>query len=301
MIGVSLRQLRALIAVGQTASFTVAAEQLGLSQPSVSHLIRRLEAELGQALVVRGRDVKLTPEGAHIADVARRALLSIDTALQESQDQAALKSGSVSVAVGHMTAAVLLPRVLNHFKRAHPTVELIITDCMAHEIKAKILSHEVDLGLGAVSSSRDSQIATETVFESRVALFVRTDSALTRTEEVDASVLSELQCIQLNPNAPPWLEISRRLLAKNIYPRIEQRVTLLSTVVGMIQSGMGVALLPSFVRSQMPGSIQAVQIRNPELHWPVSIVRQANYPASPAAQAFMQVVRHEARRFQQEQ
>lgn len=63
-IGVSLRQLRALIAVGQTASFTVAAEQLGLSQPSVSHLVRRLENELGQPLVVRGRDVRLTSQGA---------------------------------------------------------------------------------------------------------------------------------------------------------------------------------------------------------------------------------------------
>lgn len=300
-IGVSLRQLRALIAVGQTASFTVAAEQLGLSQPSVSHLIRRLENELGQALVVRGRDVQLTSQGTHIADVARRALMSIDTALLESRNQTALKSGSVSVAVGHMSAAVLLPQILSRFKRTHPTIELIVTDCMAHEIKEKILSHEVDVGLGAIVSVRESQIATEKVFDSRVALFVRKDSALARSAEVGASVLAEVSCIQLNPNAPLWLEISRQLLAKNIYPRIEQRVTLLSTVIGLIQAGMGVAMLPGFVRSQMPGTIKSVAIRNPELHWPVSIVRRTKYPSSPAAKAFIEVVRQEARIFRDEQ
>jgi DNA-binding transcriptional LysR family regulator len=299
-IGVSLRQLRALIAVGQTASFTVAAEQLGLSQPSVSHLVRRLENELGQPLVVRGRDVRLTSQGAHIADVARRALLSIDTALQESKSQTALTSGSVSVAVGHMSAAVLLPQILNRFKRTHPKIELIVTDCMAHEIKGKILSNEVDVGLGAIVSVRDSQITTEKMFDSRVALFVRKDSSLARSSELDASILAEVPCIQLNPNAPLWLEFSRQLLARNIYPRIEQRVTLLSTVIGMIQAGMGVAMLPRIVGSQMPGTIQAVAIGNPELRWPLSIVRRTKYPSSPAAKAFIEVVREEARNFRDE-
>ena len=293
--GVSLRQLLALVSVGQTASFTVAAEKLGLSQPSVSHLIRRLENQLGQTLVVRGRDVQLTAAGAHIADVARRSLLTIGKALLESRNQVALSSGSVSVAVGHISAAILLPLVLARFKREYPTIELTITDCMAHQVKGKILSHEADLGLAAVSSVRDSQIATEMVVDSRLVLFVRHDSALARAEEVEASVLAELPCIQLNPYAPPWLEVSRQLLARNIYPRIEQRVTLLSTAVGMIHAGMGVALLPGFVDSQMPNSIRAVRISNADLRWPISIIRQANYPASPAAQAFMQVVRLESR------
>lgn len=296
-IGVSLRQLRALIAVGQTASFTVAAEQLGLSQPSVSHLVRRLENELGQSLVVRGRDVQLTSQGARIADVARRALLSIDTALHESKSQSALTSGSVSVAVGHISAAVFLPKILYRFKRMHPTIELIVTDCMAHEIKGKILSHEVDVGLGAIVSLHDSQITTEKVFDSRLALFARKDNSLARSKELDASILAEVSCIQLNPNAPLWLEFSRQLLMRNIYPRIEQRVKLISTVIGMIQAGMGVALLPGFVSSQMPGTIQAIAIRNPELHWPISIVRRSNYPSSPAVKAFIQVVRQEAQTF----
>ncbi|MFQ6685034.1 LysR family transcriptional regulator, partial [Bordetella pertussis] len=63
-----------------------------MSQPSVSHLIRRLEAEVGQTLVVRGREVTLTRQGQALADIARRAILSIDGAVRESRDQSALKS-----------------------------------------------------------------------------------------------------------------------------------------------------------------------------------------------------------------
>src|SRR5690606_22421942 len=155
---VSLRQLRALVSIGDTASFTGAAEQLGMSQPSVSHLIRRLEAEVGQTLVVRGREVTLTRQGQALADIARRAILSIDGAVRESRDQSALKSGSVSVAVGHVSAATLLPRILVAFNQRHPNIELIVVDCVVEQIRNKLLSHEADVGLGAVVGSDDSRL-----------------------------------------------------------------------------------------------------------------------------------------------
>src|SRR5690606_17807802 len=126
---ISLRQLRALVCVGDTASFTGAADQLGMSQPSVSQLIRRLEAELGQSLVVRGREISLTPQGRALADIARRAILSIDNAVGESREQAALKRGSVSVAIGHVSAATLLPQILIAFNHRYPDLNLVIIDC----------------------------------------------------------------------------------------------------------------------------------------------------------------------------
>lgn len=179
---VSLRQLRALVSIGDTASFTGAAEQLGMSQPSVSHLIRRLEAEVGQTLVVRGREVTLTRQGQALADIARRAILSIDGAVRESRDQSALKSGSVSVAVGHVSAATLLPRILVAFNQRHPNIELIVVDCVVEQIRNKLLSHEADVGLGAVVGSDDSRLSTELLWDGGVSLFMRDDHYLADRE-----------------------------------------------------------------------------------------------------------------------
>jgi DNA-binding transcriptional LysR family regulator len=60
---VSMQQLRALAAIADTGSFTLAAEALQLTQPAISHLVRRMEEQLGQPLVVRGRRIRLT--GSH--------------------------------------------------------------------------------------------------------------------------------------------------------------------------------------------------------------------------------------------
>lgn len=297
---VSLRQLRALVAVGTTASFTGAAEMLGMSQPSVSHLIRRLETELGQALVVRGREISLTQQGQAVADIARRAILSVDNALKDCREQSSLKAGSVSVAVGHVSAAALLPRILMEFRARHPALELIVVDCVVEQIRAKLLSHEVDVGLGAVSGTDDSKMLVETLWEGNVALFVRDDHPLASRKAVDAKVLADLPCIQLNPNAPAWLTISRKLIASNIHPRVEQRVTLVSTAFGMVQAGMGAAILPLIASTQMPAGVKAVDLRNPTLEWPISIARLANYPLSPAVQAFLAVARSVVRQLRTE-
>jgi DNA-binding transcriptional LysR family regulator len=288
---VSLRQLRALVSVADSASFTGAAEQLGMSQPSVSHLIRRLEAEVGQTLVVRGREIGLTDQGRTIAEVARRAILAIDAALRECRDNTSLKAGSVSVAIGHVSAATLLPQILSRFQKKHPDIELTVVDCMVEQIRGKLLSHEADIGLGAVIGGDDSKILVEKLWDSQVCLFMRDDHPLARHKSIDARVLAELPCIQLNPNAPAWLAISRKLISLNIYPRVEQRVVLVSTAVGMIQAGMGVAMMPRIAEVHMPRGIQGIPLHNPEMDWPISVVRLANYPLSPAALAFAAVVR----------
>ena len=298
---VSLRQLRALVSVSDAASFTGAAEQLGMSQPSVSHLIRRLEAEVGQTLVVRGRDIQLTRQGQAIADVARRAILAIDSALRECRDMTSLKAGSVNVAVGHVSAATLLPQILHRFQEKHPDIELTVVDCMVEQIRGKLLSHEADIGLGAVVASDDSKILVENLWDSEVWLFLRDDHPLAGRAAVDARLLTELPCIQLNPNAPAWLAISRRLVAHNIYPRVEQRVILVSTAVGMIQAGMGVAMMPSIAAVHMPRGIKGIPLREPGRAWPISVVRLANDPLSPAAQAFAAVVRNTIRTFKARQ
>ncbi|CFW35262.1 lysR-family transcriptional regulator [Bordetella pertussis] len=126
---------------------------------------------------------------------------------------------------------------------------------------------------------------------------MRDDHYLADREAIDAAILAELPCIQLNPNAPPWLVISRLLVANGIHPRVDQRVVLVSTAVGMIQAGMGVAMLPHAAAAQAPRGVRAVPIRNPFLSWPISLVRLSNHPLSPAAQAFAAIARDVLRRF----
>ncbi|MET3917735.1 DNA-binding transcriptional LysR family regulator [Variovorax sp. OAS795] len=289
---ISLQQLRALAAVAESGSFTLAAEALQLTQPAISHLVKRMEEELGQPLVVRGRRIRLTSAGQVMVETAVRALRLIDESVDACRSQSQLREGRVVLAVGHLTAGALLPPMLARFSREHPTLATTLLDSTAEQMISRILSQEADLGFGSDIGQKHSELATEPLFSERMALFVRDDHPLAQRVVVDAKHLESLPFIHVNPDANVWRAVSRQLSSvANIYPRVVHHVSMLSTAFGLIQAGAGVALLPRYVEVLMPGNLRAVGVTRPVLEYPVVAIRLAKHPLSPAAMAFLAMAR----------
>ena len=287
-----MQQLRALAAVAESGSFTLAAEALQLTQPAISHLVKRMEEELGQPLVVRGRRIQLTGAGQVMAETAVRALRLIDESVDACRSQSQLREGSVVLAVGHLTAGALLPPMLGRFSQKHPTLATTLLDSTAEQMISRILSQEADLGFGSDIGQKHSELATEPLFSERMALFVRDDHALAQRVVVDARHLEALPFIHVNPDANVWRAVSRQLSSvANVYPRVVHHVSMLSTAFGLIQAGAGVALLPRYVEVLMPGNLRAVAVTRPVLEYPVVAIRLAKHPLTPAAMAFLAMAR----------
>jgi DNA-binding transcriptional LysR family regulator len=289
---VSLQQLRALAAVAETGSFTLAAETLQLTQPAISHLIKRMEEEIGQPLVVRGRRIQLTSAGQVMVETAVRALRLIDESVDACRSQSQLREGRVVLAVGHLTAGALLPPMLGRFSQKHPTLATTLLDSTAEQMISRLLSQEADLGFGSDIGQKHSELATEPLFTERMALFVREDHPLAQRVVVDAKHLEALPFIHVNPDANVWRSVSRQLSSvANVYPQVAHHVSMLSTAFGLIQAGAGVALLPRYVEVLMPGNLRAVAVTRPTLEYPVVAVRLAKHPLTPAALAFLAMAR----------
>ncbi|MDQ0069622.1 DNA-binding transcriptional LysR family regulator [Variovorax boronicumulans] len=289
---VSLQQLRALAAVAESGSFTLAAESLQLTQPAISHLVKRMEEQLGQPLIVRGRRIQLTSAGQVMVETAVRALRLIDESVGACRSQSQLREGRVVLAVGHLTAGALLPPMLGRFSQKHPTLATTLLDSTAEQMISRILSQEADLGFGSDIGQKHSELATEPLFTERMALFVRDDHPLAQRVVVDAKHLDALPFIHVNPDANIWRAVSRQLSSvANVYPHVVHHVSMLSTAFGLIQAGAGVALLPRYVEVLMPGNLCAVAVTRPTLEYPVVAVRLAKHPLSPAALAFLAMAR----------
>jgi len=289
---ISLQQLRALAAVADTGSFTLAAEALQLTQPAISHLIKRMEHELGQPLVVRGRRIRITNAGQMMVDTAVRALRLIDESVGACRSQSQLREGRVVLAVGHLTAGALLPPLLGRFSQQYPALATTLMDSTAEQMISRILSQEADLGFGSDIGQRHSELATEPLFIERMALFVRDDHPLAQRVVIDARHLESLPFIHVNPDANVWRAVSRQLSSvANVYPGVVHHVSMLSTAFGLIQAGAGVALLPRYVEVLMPGNLRAVAVTRPTLEYPVVAVRLAKHPLNPAALAFLAMAR----------
>lgn len=288
---VSLPQFRALVAIAASGSFTLAAEQLGLTQPAVSQLIKRLEAQLGQALVVRGRQVRLTPEGQRVTDTAQRALRLIDGTVQACRARSLLREGGVTVAVGHLTAGALLPPLMARFRDEQPLLSATLLDGSAAQMLARVLAREADLAIGSDIGTPPSEIVSERLFSERMALFLPRSHALAGRTQLEARALDGLPLVHVNADAQVWRGIDRALAAADASPRVVQHVAMLSTAFGLLQAGGGVALLPRYVAALMPPTLTCVPIVRPVLEFPLVALRLARQPLSPAAQAFLALAR----------
>lgn len=289
--GVSLPQLRALTALAELGSFSLAADRLGLSQPSVSHLVKRLEDRVGLTLVVRGRPVTLTAEGSSLADVARRAIDALDAAVHDCQSRASLASGHLTLTVGNLSAATVLPEILSAFQQRYPQLALTVIDCTVDQLKRRLQAHEAELGIGALAEPEDADLATALLWEGPVDVFCRHDHPFAGRKSVDLASLQAHDCVMLNARSQPWVLLARQLETLGIRLQVAHQVLLLSTAMGLLRAGMGYALLPRLAAAQLPRELCRLPLRPASLRWRIAAIRLANRPLTPAARAFLDVAR----------
>src|SRR5690349_2729962 len=141
-----LRHLRCLVMLADERQFTRAAQRLGIAQPALSQQIRRLEAEVGLALVERTtRRVELTAAGSTLVLHARRMLHEADVAVAELQDLRGLRTGHLAIGASHTIGSLDLSQLLAEFHRRFPAVELRVQDDVSLEIAAALERGELDL------------------------------------------------------------------------------------------------------------------------------------------------------------
>jgi DNA-binding transcriptional LysR family regulator len=148
---VELRQLEYFVAVARHRHFGRAAEAAYVTQPALSQQVRRLEAELGVALLRRtSRGVALTPAGDDLLARAERILAEAAEARAEMDQHAGVLRGAVRVAA--TTDALRLPDVLAAFHTQHPGVRLALRHASASEVLALLRRGAVDLGVLALGA-----------------------------------------------------------------------------------------------------------------------------------------------------
>lgn len=142
------RRLLVLTTVAKTGSLTAAAEALSYSVPSVWQQIRRLETDVGQALVrSHSRGVTLTTAGRALADHADEILRQMRMAESELQAMRELQTGALRLASFASAGAGLLPEAIAAFSAEHPAVELSLVECEPPQAYDALRDGEIDLAL----------------------------------------------------------------------------------------------------------------------------------------------------------
>jgi DNA-binding transcriptional LysR family regulator len=145
---VTLRQLRTFKTVADLKSFSLAAQQLRLSQPSVSYQVKELEEALSLPLLDRlGKQVRLTEAGSVLYSYARRMLDVLDEAALALEEMRGIKRGNLRVGASTTVGIYLLPAALGAFKKLHPGLVISLEIGSRMRVQEQVLNHELDLAV----------------------------------------------------------------------------------------------------------------------------------------------------------
>ncbi|MBM9459341.1 LysR family transcriptional regulator [Nocardioides sp. zg-536] len=145
---IDVRRLEALVAVHRTGSVSAAAEQLHYGQPTLSHHLRRLEAETGAVLLQRvGRGVRLTAEGLRLAQRGEEILGLLARAETELAATTSLQAGRVRLAAFPSGAATVVPAAIALLAERHPGIELDLLEAEPPEAHELLRAGSADLAL----------------------------------------------------------------------------------------------------------------------------------------------------------
>jgi DNA-binding transcriptional LysR family regulator len=141
-------RLRVLVAVAKEGSITAAAEALHYAQPSVSHQIAKLEAEVGMPLLQRmGRGIRLTEAGRLLADRAENILAQLESVSAELDEMVGLRTGHVRLAAFPSALATIVPAAAARIAAEYPGVKLSFTEAEPPEALSALRNNDVDVAL----------------------------------------------------------------------------------------------------------------------------------------------------------
>jgi DNA-binding transcriptional LysR family regulator len=145
---VTLRQLRTFKTVADLSSFSLAAQRLKLSQPSISYQVKELEEALGLPLLERlGKRVELTEAGSILYGYARRMLDVLDEATIAVEEMRGIKRGTLRVGASTTVGIYLLPAALGAFKKLHPGLVISLEIGSRAQVQEQVLRNELDLAV----------------------------------------------------------------------------------------------------------------------------------------------------------
>jgi DNA-binding transcriptional LysR family regulator len=254
----SLARLSCFIAVAEELHFGRAAERLHMTQPPLSRQIQQLETELGVQLIDRTtRSVTLTPAGVAFLPDARRILQLAEGAALTVKRVPAGDLGTVVVGFTAASAHAVLPRLLDSARAHLPDVKLELREMVSAAQIEGLMTGELDLGMARPPLKRPGLVSRPLLHEQLVAA-LPTDHplaqlprqlTLTDLDGQDVIMYSPVQARYFNE-----LLISTFTIA-GATPRYVQYVTQVHTMLVLVRSGIGIALVPASAATLHPDGV----------------------------------------------
>jgi LysR family transcriptional regulator, transcription activator of glutamate synthase operon len=286
-----LRQLRYLVALSEEQNFTRAAAREHIAQPALSQQIRRLEDELGLALVERTtRRVAITDAGALLVTRARRMLAELEAAQEEIQAIRGLWKGRVTVGTMHTMGPIDVSLALGLFHERHPEVELSVREQSSEELAELLRLDELDVAFLSVTERIESHgLALAQLMLEELVLILPRRHRLSGRRRVRLEELSDEEFVSYRAGSRLREVLVSAAQEAGFSPKIKLESNESRRIRRLVARGMGAAILP---RSDCVGpgaDVAVVALTDPARTRDITLAWRADRRLAPAPAEFLKL------------
>jgi len=292
-MAITQTQLRSFLAVFRTGSVTAAADELIVTQPSVSAAVSALSRELGVDLTERnGRSIRPTPAGEAFVPYAADVLGLLEQGTRASREAAQVAAKELRIAAVTTAGEHIVPPLMQAFSASHPEIALSLDVGNRERVFERVRSHRSDVAVGGRPPSEG--VLGERFLENPIAIITAPDDPLAGKR---ALPIEEL-------DGRPWLlreeGSGTRTMTEEFLAAYELRPPLLTlgsngAIKEAARAGLGVALQSRLTaRLELEVGLLAtidVNARLPQRHW--YLLRPEHGPLRPPVEEFLSFVRSE--------
>lgn len=284
-----LQQMRYVLAVAETNSFTRAAERCLVVQSALSHQIARLERELGARLFERtSRRVRLTPAGAAFLPAARQCLDAAERAATEVAAAVGEIRGRLAVGLIPTVAAVDVPHALREFRQRYPAVRISLRVGASEDLVEQVKEGAIEVAfLGLPTTARPHGVNFRELARDRLVAVVAPEHPLAGESGVSLRRLSSEVFVDLPAKTAGRTQSDQAFEAAGLVRDVAFEVTTADFMARLVGQGLGIAMLPSAYAPQLTG-VTTVEVADAPAR--IEYIVWSRDSRTPAANAFLDIL-----------
>jgi DNA-binding transcriptional LysR family regulator len=295
---IELRQLRYFVTLAQELNFRRAADRLFITQPSLSHQIALLEANLCVRLFLRDRrQVVLTEAGQALLEDSRHLLTEADAILMKARRIGAVDSTILRVGFPEYANRTLIPEIIAAFRSRHPEAKVMLTEGYSRTLLHELRDGVLDVGFVMMPAAEDAgELDFEVVIDEKPGLLLSANHRLAARAEIPVAALADEHVLLADRSVNPviydtvagWLE--RAGVRPEFFKVNGSGVYTYDTALRLIESGEAVSLGAPSMTSELPAGVVFRPIRGAAPHFQMAAAWSPR-KSSPLLADFLAVAR----------